>query len=60
MRAFPLSYSLPTALLTLRLAEYLYMGAVIASFLMSMGNRPKAAKWKYLVRRFRLLSLPSC
>ncbi|GAA6038072.1 hypothetical protein JCM8097_007532 [Rhodosporidiobolus ruineniae] len=28
--------------------QYLYMGAVIATFLMSMGNRPKAAKWKYI------------
>ncbi|CEQ40167.1 SPOSA6832_01759 [Sporobolomyces salmonicolor] len=28
--------------------QYAYMGTVIACFLMSMGNRPKAAKWKYI------------
>ncbi|GAA5991239.1 hypothetical protein JCM11641_004030 [Rhodosporidiobolus odoratus] len=28
--------------------QYLYMGAVISCFLMSMGNRPKAARWHYL------------
>ncbi|BGP33612.1 Chitin synthase, class 3 [Rhodotorula toruloides] len=28
--------------------QYAYIGAVIACFLMSMGNRPKAARWKYL------------
>ncbi|POY76549.1 putative Chitin synthase [Rhodotorula taiwanensis] len=27
--------------------QYFYMGAVVACFLMSLGNRPKAAKWKY-------------
>jgi len=28
--------------------QYLYTGTVIACFLFSMGNRPKAARWKYI------------
>ncbi|BGP17939.1 hypothetical protein JCM10213_003947 [Rhodosporidiobolus nylandii] len=28
--------------------QYAYMGAVISCFVLSMGNRPKAAKWKYM------------
>lgn len=28
--------------------QYAYIGAVIASFLLSMGNRVKAARWKYM------------
>jgi len=28
--------------------QYMYTGTVIACFLFSMGNRPKAARWKYI------------
>ncbi|GAA6007454.1 uncharacterized protein JCM10292_002411 [Rhodotorula paludigena] len=31
-----------------RIMQYAYIGAVIASFLLSMGNRVKAARWKYM------------
>lgn len=29
--------------------QYIYVGTVIASFLMSLGNRPQGSKWKYLI-----------
>ncbi|ORY83474.1 chitin synthase-domain-containing protein [Leucosporidium creatinivorum] len=31
------------------IVQSVYMGTVIASFLVSMGNRPKANRWKYMV-----------
>jgi len=40
--------------------QYLYTGTVIACFLFSMGNRPKAARWKYIaaVSHFSQISYP--
>ncbi|KAL8292822.1 hypothetical protein RQP46_000516 [Phenoliferia psychrophenolica] len=29
--------------------QYAYQGCVIASFIFSMGNKPKASKWKYII-----------
>jgi chitin synthase len=31
------------------IVQSVYLGTVIASFLVSMGNRPKANRWKYMV-----------
>ncbi|KAK4051051.1 Chitin synthase, class 3 [Microbotryomycetes sp. JL201] len=31
------------------LVQNAYIGTIIACFILSMGNRPKAAKWKYMV-----------
>ncbi|GAA6023247.1 hypothetical protein JCM10207_005221 [Rhodosporidiobolus poonsookiae] len=42
------SFNIPHIEVANVFASYLYMGAVIATFLMSMGNRPKAAKWHYI------------
>ncbi|BGP41655.1 Chitin synthase, class 3 [Rhodotorula kratochvilovae] len=42
------TFKIPHIAVANRIMQYAYIGAVIASFLMSMGNRPKAARWKYL------------
>ncbi|GAA5852276.1 hypothetical protein JCM9279_002486 [Rhodotorula babjevae] len=43
------TFNIPHIAVANRIMQYAYIGAVIASFLMSMGNRPKAAQLKYLI-----------
>ncbi|GAA5915714.1 chitin synthase CHS2 [Sporobolomyces salmoneus] len=42
------SFKIPHIEVANTIMQYLYTGTVIACFLFSMGNRPKAARWKYI------------
>lgn len=42
------SFNLPSIEPINAVMQYLYMGTIVASFLMSLGNRPQGSKWKYL------------
>ncbi|GAA5942835.1 uncharacterized protein JCM15063_002808 [Sporobolomyces koalae] len=42
------SFKIPHIDVANTIMQYLYTGTVIACFLFSMGNRPKAARWKYI------------
>ncbi|GAA5980582.1 hypothetical protein JCM5350_004355 [Sporobolomyces pararoseus] len=42
------SFEIPHIDVANTIMQYLYTGTVIACFLFSMGNRPKAARWKYI------------